>query len=318
MKARNKGILFAASTALMWGFLAITLKVALDYVPPLTIVWLRFIIAFVVLVGILYLREPASLQVLRKPPLLAVVAALGLTFNYIGYIKGLDLTTPSNVQVLIQMAPLLLAVVGLVIYKEKLSRIQSWGFIIAIAGFGVFYSDQIKNLVGSAADYQVGIIWVIGAALAWVLFAALQKSLVQRYAAQGLNALIYLVPALLLWPWADFQLIAGFSWKMWALMIFLGLNTLLAYGAIAEAFRYLPANKVGIIVTVNPLITIVTMIILGALEVSWIQPERISVVGVLGALMILIGVSLAIVAKRAQSISKKAALKPKIMVDLKE
>ena len=107
MTDRNKGIAYALSAAFMWGFLAISLKVALDYVPAVTIVWIRFVVAFVVLWGVLLLKEPAALSVLKKPPLLAIVAAIGLTINYVGYIKGLDLTTPSNAQVVIQMAPLL-------------------------------------------------------------------------------------------------------------------------------------------------------------------------------------------------------------------
>ena len=299
MKARNKGILYAASAALMWGFLAIVLKVSLDYIPAVTIVWLRFLVAFVVLVPILYWKNPQSLRIFKKPPILGIVAALGLSFNYIGYIKGLELTTPSNTQVVIQMAPLMLALVGLVVYKERLSWWQTLGFAIAIGGFFVFYRDQLTNLIGSEDIYQAGVYWVMGAALAWVLFAALQKGLVQRYHAQGLNALIYLVPVLVVWPLVDFQAVVELNWVLWLLVVFLGLNTLLAYGAIAEAFRYIPANKVGIIVIVNPLITIAAMGVLGWLEVSWIEAERISPLGVVGAIMILLGVGLAVKAKKA-------------------
>ncbi len=317
MNNRNKGIMYAASAALMWGFLAIILKVSLDFAPPITIAWMRFVIAFILLIVILYLRQPQALNVFKRPPWLAVVAALGLTFNYIGYVTGLDLTTPSNAQVIIQLAPLLLAVVGLVIFKEKLSPAQTAGFVIAIAGFGVFYRDQIKNLIGSAEDYRTGILWVVAAALAWVLFAAIQKKLVTKYHAQGLNALIYLVPVLLIWPWVDFQVLAGFTWKLWALMLFLGLNTLLAYGAIAEAFRLIPANKVGIIVTINPLITIATMSVLAWMEVSWIQPERISITGILGALMILSGVALSVIAKKATPVTAKADT-TNVVVELKK
>ncbi len=299
MSPRNKGIMYAASAAFMWGFLAIVLKVSLDYIPALTIVWLRFLVAFVLLVPLLYWKQPRALKIFKKPPVLGIVAALGLTFNYIGYIKGLELTTPSNTQVVIQMAPLMLALVGLVVYKERLSWWQSLGFVVAVGGFFVFYRDQLANLMGSADIYQAGVYWVLAAALAWVLFAALQKSLVQRYPAQGLNALIYLVPVLIAWPLADFEAMAGFSLGVWLLVVFLGLNTLLAYGAIAEAFKYIPANKVGIIVIVNPLITIAAMGVLTWMEVSWIEGERISALGVVGAVMILAGVSLAVKAKKA-------------------
>lgn len=298
MTNRNKGILYALSAALMWGFLAISLKVTLNHVPPLTIVWMRFTVAFLVLWAVLFLKERSALQVLKKPPPLAILAAVALTFNYIGYIKGLDLTSPSNAQVIIQLAPLLLVVVGLIIYKEKVSAHQIMGFLIALLGFGVFYQDQIGQLLGSPDNYNAGVTWVVGAALAWVLFASLQKGLVQKFHAQGLNLLIYLIPVVLLIPWVDFEVVVSLSLPLWALMIFLGLNTLLAYGAIAEAFRFLPANKVGIIVTINPIITIVTMGLLTSIGVSWIEPERISLYGFLGAILILAGVITAIILQR--------------------
>jgi len=301
MTDRNKGILYALSAALVWGFLAISLKVTLNYVPPLTIVWMRFTVAFLVLWAVLFLKERSALQVLKKPPPLAILAAVALTFNYIGYIKGLDLTTPSNAQVIIQLAPLLLVVVGLIIYKEKVSAHQTLGFVVALFGFGVFYRDQISQLLGSPDNYNTGVTWVVWSALAWVLFASLQKGLVQKFHAQGLNLLIYLIPVVLLIPWVDFEVVVSLSLPLWALMIFLGLNTLLAYGAIAEAFRFLPANKVGIIVTINPIITIVTMGLLTSIGVSWIEPQRISLYGFLGAILILAGVITAIILQRKPS-----------------
>ena len=41
----------------IWGGMYVVSKYVLDFIPPLTLVWLRFIIAFVVLYGILKLAE---------------------------------------------------------------------------------------------------------------------------------------------------------------------------------------------------------------------------------------------------------------------
>jgi RarD protein len=300
MNLRTKGILYALTAALIWGFLAIALKVALNYVPALTIVWIRFVVAFSVLWAVLFIKEKSALQVLKRPPLWAVVAAIALAFNYVGYIKGLNLTTPSNTQVVIQLAPLLLIVVGIIIYREKVSARQGLGFLAAVVGFILFYRDQISQLLGSPENYFSGIVWVAAAALSWVVYASLQKNLVEVYHAQGLNLLIYLVPALLLIPTVDFEVLQQFSGPVWVLMILLGLSTLLAYGAIAEAFRFLPANKVGIIVIINPIITIITMSILTSVGVDWIEPERISLSGFIGAALILAGVVTATIARNSK------------------
>ena len=312
MSNRTKGILYAISAAIIWGLLAISLKVTLDYVPAITIVWVRFVVAFTMLWLILYLKERTALQVLKKPPFYVIVAAIALAFNYSGYIKGLELTTPSNAQIVIQLAPLLLIVVGLVVYKEKINLWQAIGFLVAVIGFALFYRDQISQLLTSADNYNIGVAWVIGAALAWVIFASLQKSLVQKFHAQGLNLVIYLVPAILMIPLADFGTLSTISWKVWGLLLFLGVNTLLAYGAIAEAFRYIPANKVGIIVTLNPIITIATMALLGHIGVTWIQPERISIYGLLGAALIISGVIITIVVQKKTSDQKVVSGKWKL------
>jgi len=39
----TKGIIFAATTALFWGFLGIILKIALKEVDAMTIIWMRFL-----------------------------------------------------------------------------------------------------------------------------------------------------------------------------------------------------------------------------------------------------------------------------------
>jgi len=301
----SRGILFASVTALMWGFLAIALKVALKEVDPVTLAWFRFLLAFVLLLIFLGIRSPQSIKILTNPPLLAIIAAIGLAVNYVGYIKGVELTSPSNAQILIQIAPVLLAISGLVFFKEKMTRIQAFGFIMAITGFIVFYKDQLSNLLTSEKIYNTGILVVVGASFTWVVYAVLQKILVRKYNPQSLNLIIYGVPAIILIPFIELQHLFSLSVGMWLLLIYLGVNTFLAYGFLAEAFKLLEANKVGIIVTLNPMITIVTMLTLTYLEVSWIEPERISSLGIFGALLVISGAILAVRSKKIKPILKK-------------
>lgn len=294
----TKGILFASTTALLWGFLAIALKVAVKHIDPTTVAWFRFFFAFILLFPLVILKNKKNINLLFKPPLLAILAGIGLGLNYVFYIKGLDLTSPSNAQIIVQIAPMTLAIVGLTYFREKLNRIQIVGFAIAISGFILFYRDQLSNLFSGADVYNTGTLMVVFSAFSWVLYAASQKILVKKYNAQSLNLIIFLIPTIFLIPFisiADFQ---GLSFGVWALLIFLGLNTIVAYGALAEAFRYIEANKVSIIITINPMITIAIMLILTALEVSWIAPEHISLTGILGASLVVGGAILAVKSKK--------------------
>jgi len=314
-----KGAVYAGLTALLWGFLPIILKFMLSSVDPLTISWFRFFLAFSVLLAYFLAKEPHQARILIKPPRLLIIGGIGLGFNYVLYINGVGLTSPSNAQVIIQLAPVFLALVGFFAFKEKLSTVQTLGFILAVTGLFSFYQDQISNFLGNTGGYNLGVLLVVLSALAWVIYAGIQKKMVKSHPAQQLNLVVYGVPALFLLPFVDFTSLIEAGSLTWVLLVFLGLNTLAAYGFLAEAFKYTDANKVGIIITLNPLITMVTMSMLGAAGVTWIEPEQISITGVFGAILVIFGAVLAV--KRSKIKKEERKLFPgddQTLTDLKK
>jgi drug/metabolite transporter (DMT)-like permease len=80
----------------------------------------------------------------------------------------------------------------------------------------------------------------------------------------------------------------------WYLLFYLGLNTVLAYGSLALAIKFTEATRVSVIITLNPIITFVTMAILSRMQVSWMEAESFSLLSILGALMVLSGAILVI------------------------
>ena len=286
---RIKGLLFACITAFFWGFLAIALKVASGIMDPLTIVWFRFLTAFSILFVIFAFTRPHYLKILRNPPLYIIIASLGLGINYVAFLYGLKLTSPSTAQIIIQVGPIMLGMVGLVFFKEKISRRQAVGFGIAGAGLVIFYYQSIGQMVENEDLFNMGILWILVAAMAWVTYATLQKILVRKYPAQQLNLFLFGLPILVFLPFIKPEQFLTLTPGNWLLLIYLGLNTLIAYGSLALAFKYLEANKVSVIITMNPILTFIIMAILGYLEVSWIEPEVLSPPRVVAALLVIGG-----------------------------
>ncbi|MEZ5197262.1 MAG: DMT family transporter [Bacteroidales bacterium] len=291
---RIKGVFFASVTAVFWGFLAIALKMATPLMDPLTIVWFRFLVAFTVLFLYFLITNKSYLNILVKPPMYVVIASLGLGINYIAFLYGLKLTTPGTAQVLIQIGPIFLGVVGLVFFKEKISLRQGIGFLIAGIGLFLFYRQSINKMVGEEDMFNMGILWIVVAAMAWVVYATFQKQLVKTYPGQQLNLFIFGLPVLLFLPFIKPSGFSDLNFGNWMLMIYLGLNTLIAYGSLALAFKYLEANKISIIVTMNPILTFAIIGILTVLEVTWIEPETISLKAVIAAILVVGGAILAI------------------------
>lgn len=298
MQNYTKGIIYASVTAFFWGFLAIALKVAVREIEPVTIVWFRFVVAFIILAMWQGISNPGSFKILAKPPLLLILAAIGLSWNYLGYMFGIHYTTPSNAQLFIQTGPIMLATAGFVFFKEKIRRNQIIGFTISIIGFSFFYRDQLTAFFDGKEKYNLGVLLTISGAIAWATYAILQKTLVTKFRVESLNLFLFGFPAILYLPFVNFQPLLELHWNWWLLLLFLGANTFIAYSCLAQALKYIEANKVSIIIIVNPMITFITMGILTWLNVDWVQHERFSPITLIGIALVISGAIL--VAKKTK------------------
>jgi drug/metabolite transporter (DMT)-like permease len=113
-----------------------------------------------------------------------------------------------------------------------------------------------------------------------------------------LNLVIFGLPVLLYLPFIHFSHFTGIGIWGWMILLFLGLNTLFAYGLLALAIQYIEANKISVILVLNPLLTFALMALLGTLGVSWIQPEHYTFITLAGALIVLSGAILTILRKK--------------------
>ncbi|MFQ5671742.1 MAG: DMT family transporter [Nitrospinales bacterium] len=289
-----RGVLFALCTCLLWGVLPIVSKAALTEFSAGTIVWFRFVFAFTVLLAVLGLRKSEPLAILRHPPGPGLLAGVCLAANYFYFLRGVQFSGPSNTAILIQLAPVLVVLAGVYLFHEKLRGRQAAGMFVAVGGFVIFYLDQKQQTVAPGL-YSIANGHIIFAAVVWAVYATALKYLSVRYEAQSLNLLVYGVAGMMLVfgvAWAEF---AAANSKSWLLLVFLGLNTLLAYGALLEAIRLIPLTHVSVIITLNPLITLLVMHLIGEFKPGWIEPEVVGSLGYLGAFTAVAGVALVVV-----------------------
>lgn len=283
-------------TALLWGFLPIILKIALNQFSAGTIACFRFFFAFIVLYLILSVKGSQPSRFLKKPPLLGILAGTSLAANYFGMTESVNLSSPSNAAILIQLAPVILVIVGVTFFKERVNWQQFLGFVIAALGFSLFYFDQL----GNAKDielYSSATAYIVFAAVVWVLYISCQKVLSRTYSAQMLNLLVYGVAALALVSKVQWTEFSGIGWHGWTLLVVLGVNTLFAYGALAEAVKYIPLTVISPVITLNPLITLSAMLVLPQFTDGLLVPETIGTGGYIGAVIAVTGVVLVLAKK---------------------
>lgn len=289
MNNENKGLSLALVTVVCWGVLAIGLKVASRAVDSFTIVWIRFALAFSFLSIWFLLTDRKQFRILIKPPWQLFLATIGLSINYIGFQIGVELTSPSIAQVVIQIGPVLLALAGIFFFHEKIRKQQLLGFGVVIVGFVLFYYEQLKAVFTSPEKFNAGIALLVLGAIAWSVYAVMQKKLVTKYPPQTLNLFLYGLPTILYLPLANFETLGNISFEWWLLLLFLGANTLVAYGCMNASLKYIDANKVSALLVNNPIITFIIMAILSWKQVSWIPAEHFSILAWVGALMFIFG-----------------------------
>jgi drug/metabolite transporter (DMT)-like permease len=292
-----KGIVYAVITAALWGVLAIALKISLSGLTPADITWFRFFLAFLLLSIYYFFSKPQYLRILRRPPWILIVATLCLAVNYYGFIEGVHLTTPSIAQVFIQLGPVLLALAGFIFFREKVTWRQIVGLVLVISGLAVFYHEQLGLILSGKAAWQAGVIWIIVAAVTWAVYSVLLKIMVLKYPPMQLNLVIFGLPALLYLPFVRFSHFAGLHFTGWLILLFLGLNTLFAYGLLSLAMKHAEANKISVILILNPLLTFALMAILTRAEVTWIKGEHYTVLTLAGAFTVVTGAVLTIFRK---------------------
>lgn len=252
------GFSLALLTAVLWGLLPIALKWLLSSMSAATITWIRFMVA-AVLVGVVLLvhRKIPSLSALTKrKKLLILIAIAGLLLNYILYLNGLFLLSAETAQVVIQLAPFLMMLGAVYLFKERLLLWQKIGAWLLVFGLLLFFNDRLALLLTQFGSEGYGLLLVIAAAVAWACYALAQKQLLMSFNSQQIMWLIYMAGALCFLPAVELAPVLELSAWQWGIVVFCCLNTIVAYGAFAEALQHWQAANVSAVLAITPLLTI--------------------------------------------------------------
>lgn len=277
-----------------WGALPLALKGVLGRADPATITWVRFLVSAGLLAAILGARGswPRFARLGRGGALLLLAATLFLAANYLAYIVGLDWTTAADAQVVIQLAPILLSLGGIVLFGERFTRVQWLGFGILVSGLGLFFSGRLAGLVSDPAVFLRGNATIVVAALTWASYGLAQKQLLQRWSSQHIMLVIYAGSALLFWPAAEPAALLDLDAAGMGLLVFCCLNTLVAYGAFSEALQHWEATRVSAVLALTPLATLALSALAERVWPGLQPPAHLSPLSWIGALCV-VGGSLA-------------------------
>ncbi|OOH91468.1 EamA family transporter [Pasteurellaceae bacterium 15-036681] len=267
------GFSLALITAMTWGALAIIAQQVLSVMNAQTLVWYRLCIAGGGLLLVLGFAKklPKRTAFNRRILGLIVLGVVGLSANFFLFSYGLNFISPTTSQVLWQIAPFTMLLCGVLLFKEKFGWHQKIGLVLLIIGLIAFFNEHFSEIL-QFGTYTFGIFIGASAAIVWVLYAIAQKLMLEKFSSQQILMTIYLGCTLLISPFADFGQISQINNSfLIGCFIFCCLNTLIGYGAYAEALNHWDASKVSVVTILVPIFTM-----LFSSLAHWIMPERFS------------------------------------------
>lgn len=309
--AHKKGALIGFSlalvTAILWGTVPIAVKQVLPNMSPLTIVWYRFTIAGVLLFLILTIKKqlpPLNIVIKPRNLILFIAGTLGIAGNFVLFSASLQYVSPTTTQLVAQLSTVGLMICSIWVFNEKMTKIQIIGIIVLLLGLALFFNTSLITMFTEFSDYSFGIMLVACAGMIWVVYGLVQKILLSVLSAQQILVVIYLLCAFLLFFFAKKAQIFDLTRGQFLWLVYAGVNTLIGYGALAEAMHYWRVSKVSAVVTFTPLFTLLFSDILALIWPDIFIFAKLNILAYLGAFAVVGGAVIAVTGKNQKSAAK--------------
>ena len=290
------GFILASTATVVWSTVPIALSLLLDQMDAITITWYRFAAGAVILAVILKAsggRLPWRPLLARRRSWLVAIAGVGLTGNFVLYLYALNYIPPGASQVVMQLAPLLVLIGSVVLYRERFRRVQCTGVCVLIVGLLLFFNRRLGDFVGNPTSYAIGAFLVLSAAMVWASYALAQKQLLSVASSMHIMLVLYAIGVLLMLPFSNLMQIGELNVAQYIVLAYSSANVLIGYGCFAEALRHWEASRVSMVICTTPLLTLALSHPAHVIWPEQIMPENMNVAGWVGALLVVGGSVLA-------------------------
>ncbi len=274
------GILALIGTVTIWGSTFVITKFLMNSIGPFTVVGLRLIISLIVITPIALRRGFRWPMIFQKDYLLFGLTGVALYFGLAN--TGLDRTTAANAALIQAANPAAVALLSVLILKEKISRQRAAGITLSI--IGVLLISGVPSADGKAT--LIGNLLMIGSVIAWAVYTIQSRQMnpeidaMTTTTASFFTGLFWLLP-FIGWEYAQ-RGIPVIDPISWVALIFLGVvASALAYFLWNYALNTVEASLAAPFINLIPIIGLILSILVG---------ESVSVIQILGGLIAIIGI----------------------------
>ncbi len=251
--------LFLVLTMALWAGNHILGRWANGHIPPMTLAFLRWSLAAVLILPFAYPAIRADWDAIRRNwgwMLLLGIIGSGL-YNTLQYI-ALTETTATNAGILNSWGPILIVLAGATIFGERLRASQIAGMAVSLTGVGVvILQGEFERIYHLA--FNRGDLVMLFATGMWALYTALLR-LRPDISTLSFAGVTYAIAGVVNLPLAGWEYAHGqvmeITGETIAAVLYAGvLASLAAYYFYARAVEVIGANRTGVFIHLIPLFT---------------------------------------------------------------
>ena len=289
--------LLLSLTSLFWSLNWVIGRAIVGHVTPLTLTFIRWVVAVAVMLPFAWPEIRAHWPVIRRN--WKVIVWLGFwgtgLHNAFAYF-GLQYTTATNGVILNSSIPILIILLGWLIYRETITRIQMLGVVVSLAGILAIISRGDLAVLATLALNKGDLIVLFGMVF-WAAYTVFLRMKPAELPGLALLACCATVGVMLLFPLMLFELLfmdgrAEFRPATIAAMLYVGIfPSFVGYVFWNRGVAEVGPNVAGIFVHLMPAF--------GALLAWLFLDERIYLFHLVGIALILAGIALTTRGRRA-------------------
>lgn len=230
MDDRQKALTSIIVGSILGGATASITKIGLIDFPPFSFVFVRFLIASLVLLPFVNLRA-----IIRNSNKILPVAIF-FAINILVFIMGIKLTTATISQLLYGGVPFLASLIMYILFREKIGTAKSMGVLIGFIGVAivillpVIEGKQFSgNLLGNAL-ISIGVI-------SYSFFMVYSNNVLKKYSPFTITATITFITTIIAFPFFVYENINTSHW--WVGLSPVSIGSLLYIAIISTIITYL-------------------------------------------------------------------------------
>lgn len=255
MKNTLLGSLYLSLAASIWGGMYVVVKYVVDVVPPLELVWIRYVIAVIALLLIGIITRQSWRIEKRDILLIVMIGVIGNTISIVTQEIGTMLSTAQMGAIITGATPAFMVLFARIILKEKITFQKAFSVILATLGVGIIVGNA-----GIDPSLQLGGISLLVAALTWALMSVLIKRVPGHYSQIVVTFYAALVAVVLLTPVTvsrlpDLDVSALMHPSIWGGLVYLGvISTACGFLLWNRGLQMLNASSGGLFFFFQPVV----------------------------------------------------------------